>query len=144
MSDLQSYGLWEFAVLTDNLDAAKLLIDVGVNPDIRHPAVNTTVLMIATWSKSFAVAKMQLLVDAGVDPLALTESDGMSALDFAMAEGNLDAITKMLEWIDAAGPESYDLVRRAIDGGEQEGDEYVDVLRGWLSEREAPQTQASE
>ena len=121
-----------YAATHNDPEVLEIVLTAGLDPTMRQSESGFTVLMHASQSKTDATARMRRLANLGVDPLAVS-GDGFSALDFAIAVNNRDAIEQMLVWIEAALPESIHLVTMSISIAERVDELDPEELRSWLA-----------
>jgi uncharacterized protein len=88
------------AIQEHNLAAARLLVELGADPDLRD-AQNVTPLMSAAALGNIDL--VQLLLDLGADPNAYRDSDHASPLSFSIHEDDPDAILPIVSALIAAG-----------------------------------------
>jgi ankyrin repeat protein len=84
-----SYALNNAAV-ENEVEIIKLLLEHGANPNVQNSQGDTP-LICATKYAGGKSATVKLLVEAGTD-LAITDKDGMTALDYAKAKEQQEAI----------------------------------------------------
>jgi uncharacterized protein len=93
------------AVLNDDADAAKSLLNQGADPNTRDPATGLTVLMIAACHARLDLVRM--LLGAGADVLTADSRTGATALHKACQGGSVE-IAEMLiahgAFLDAVAP----------------------------------------
>jgi hypothetical protein len=75
------------AVVYDELDVAKALLDLGANPNGTSPELRPPL------ASAMSAAAVRLLIDAGADPL-VKMTDGLTLLDFAVKAEVAEALLK--------------------------------------------------
>ncbi|MGD1983848.1 MAG: ankyrin repeat domain-containing protein [Chromatiaceae bacterium] len=85
----QSYALNRAAVF-NQVEMVRLLLERGADPNVQNSEGDTP-LICATKYAGGEKATVQLLVDGGTD-LTIRDKDGKTALDYAKAADQLDAV----------------------------------------------------
>ncbi len=136
ITDEQRFALLSYAAINSDAQVLKIVLDAGIDPKLRQPQIGVTALMEAAHLDSGAADRMRRFAELGVDPLAESVA-GFSALDFAVAAENDEAVELVLSWIDGSGPESFGLVRRSITVAHTVDENRAAELEAWLAQREA-------
>ncbi len=137
MTERQEFDLVSYAANHKNPEVLDLVLASGVDPTISEPDSGVTTIMHASQSAFSPVERMKRLASLGVNPLAVGR-DGFSALDFAIAEGEEEAVEQVLNWVEAGLPESEQLILFSIDVAERSYNQTrAQQLRDWLATRTA-------
>jgi ankyrin repeat protein len=80
------------------IEAVKLLLDSGANPNARSKLGGYTPLMLAAYSENVSAETVELLLKSGADPKAKAEN-GETPLSLAKKRGN----TRVVEILEKAG-----------------------------------------
>ena len=84
-----SYALNRAAVFNE-VEVMQLLLERGADPNVQNREGDTPLICATKYAGGHA-ATVKALVEAGTN-LAIKDKDGKTALDYAMAEGQQDAI----------------------------------------------------
>lgn len=139
-SDEQRSYLLSYAVIHEDDRFLQVLLDSGVDLRVAYPETGVTTLMDAAHAGTKAAARMQQLVDLGVDPF-WTSVDGLSALDSAVLAESDEAVEFMLHLISERDPIPLDLVLNAISIAERTDQSRASYLKTWLDAQDEDEPQ---
>ena len=130
MSNEQEFFLVSHAVVHENDQYFKALLDAGFNPNASLPGTGVTVFMDAAHAGPNATTRMQQLIDLGADPFSISD-DGFSALDSAVLAESDEAVKFMLRLIEQSDPSRLALIGNAISIADQMDENRAATLREW-------------
>ena len=134
MSDMQQYVLLGYAVRHENDDYLEALLNAGLDPNAELGDTRVTVIFDAIHAGPDAPARVQLLIDFGADPFAISDG-GFSILDSAVLNENDAASEFVLQLIADSEPKRLDLVENAISVAETVDPDRALILQTWLDQQ---------
>ena len=130
MSGEQEFYLMSHAVVHENSDYFRVVLDAGLNPNASLSGTGVTVFMNAAHAGSNSDTRMQQLIDHGANPFTISD-DGFSALDSAVFAESDMAVEFMLRLIEQSYPARMELVDNAIDIADRVDESRAVSLRDW-------------